>query len=54
MHLSAVAWRHRIAAAGCLAGERWVEALRHAREANRLQRTEAGDGLLLVALLLAR
>lgn len=52
MRLAAEAWRHRTAAAGFLAGERWSEALHHAREANRLQRTEAGTDLLLIARLL--
>lgn len=52
MRVATEAWRHRLAAAGSLAGERWSEALQHAREANRLQRTEGGDGLLLLALLL--
>ena len=53
MRLSAEAWRHRTAAAGSLAGERWSEALDHAREANRLHRTQSGDDLLLLARLLA-
>ena len=51
MRLSAAAWRHRAAAADSLAGGRWIEALHHAREANRLQRTEAGDDLMLIARL---
>jgi hypothetical protein len=53
MRLWADAWRYRAAAAAALAGQRWSEALHHAREANRLHRTEAGDDLLLIARLLA-
>jgi hypothetical protein len=53
MRLSAEAWRCRAAAAASLAGLLWDEALHHAREANRLQRTQAGDDLLLIARLLA-
>lgn len=51
MRVAAAAWRHRAAAADALAGGLWGEALHHAREANRLQRTEAGDDLLLIARL---
>jgi hypothetical protein len=54
MRLAAAAWRHRTAAAEALTGQRWIEALHHAREANRLHRTEGGDDLLLLARLLAR
>ena len=53
MRLSAEAWRSRAAAAASLAGRRWNEAIHHAREANRFQRTQAGDDLLLIARLLA-
>ena len=53
MRLAAEAWRHRIAAAGSLACGRWRAALHHAREANRLQRTDAGDELVAIARLLA-
>jgi len=53
MRVAAEAWRHRLAAAGSLAGKRWSEALHHAQEANRLQRTKAGDDLVLIARLLA-
>ena len=42
------------AAAAALAAGQWSDALRHAREAKQLQRTEAGDDLLLLARLLAR
>jgi hypothetical protein len=53
MRLSAEAWRSCAAAAASLAGRRWNEAIHHAREANRFQRTQAGDDLLLIARLLA-
>lgn len=52
MRLSAQAWRHRAAAAVAIAGGQWSEGLHHAREANRLQRTKAGDDLLLIVRLL--
>lgn len=53
MRLSGAAWRERAAAAEALAGGQWSEALRHASEANRLQRTEFGDELVLIARLVA-
>jgi hypothetical protein len=52
MRVAAEAWRERATAADSLAGGRWSETLHHAREANRLNRTEAGDDLLLIARLL--
>jgi hypothetical protein len=54
MRVAAEAWRERTAAADSLAGGRWIEVLHHAREANRLHRTEAGDDLILMARLLSR
>ena len=51
MRVAAAAWRHRAAAAEAIAGGRWSEALHHARAANRLQRTDAGHDLLLIARL---
>lgn len=53
MRVAAEAWRHRVNAADSLVGEHWSEALHHAQKASRLQRTKAGDDLLLLALLLA-
>lgn len=54
MQLAAAAWRHRTAAAAALTAGNWDEAAHHAAEANRLQRTDAGDELLLVARLVIR
>ena len=53
MRVCAAAWRHRRAAAAALAAGQWSDAVHHAREAKQLQRTEAGDDLLLLARLLA-
>jgi hypothetical protein len=52
MRVSVAAARHRDAAADALAGGVWSAALHHAAEATWLQRTEAGDDLLLLARLL--
>jgi predicted amidophosphoribosyltransferase len=54
MRVSAAAWRHRRTAAAALAAGQWSDALHHAQEAKQLQRTEAGDDLVLLAGLLAR
>lgn len=51
MLLTVAAWRERAAAAEALARGLWSEALHHASEANRLQRTEFGDELVLIARL---
>ena len=53
MRVSVAAVRHRHAAADALAAGEWSAALRQAAEATWLQRTEAGDDLLLLARLLA-
>jgi hypothetical protein len=52
MRVSLAAARHRHAAASALANGEWSEAFRHAAQARWLQRTEAGDDLLLLARLL--
>jgi hypothetical protein len=48
MRVAAVAFQHRLAAIEALDAGRWSEALDHADEANRLQRTERGDALVMV------
>jgi len=54
MRLAAEAWRRRTAAAEAIRAGRWNEALDHAREANRLHRTEAGEKLMLIATCFRR
>jgi hypothetical protein len=55
MHVAAAAaWRERNAAAESLAAGAWPEAQEHARESDRLQRTEHGTTLLWVARLMNR
>jgi hypothetical protein len=51
MRAAAAAFHHRAAAAEALTTGRWIDALHHATEANRLHRTERGEELLLVARL---
>jgi hypothetical protein len=53
MRVAAEAWRERAAAADAIGAERWSDALHHAREANRLERTDVGVDLLLIAQLVA-
>jgi hypothetical protein len=52
MRIAAAAWRHRRAAIGALAAGNQGDAMHHAREANSLHRTGAGDDLAFLARLL--
>lgn len=54
MRVCAAAWRHRRDAAAALAAGQWSDAIHHASEAQQLQRTDAGNDLVLLAYLLAQ
>jgi hypothetical protein len=52
MRIAAAAWRHRRTAIAALAAGNPGDAMHHAREANWLHRTGAGDDLAFLTRLL--